>query len=94
MDATNRKIMPVKTFASREVQSHFGAVLDAAKREPVTVTQYGRPVVVMMGVEVAEEAQRALAGRRMSEFLRRLPRVEAAEALSDADINAMVHELR
>lgn len=86
--------MSNKTFASREVQTRFGAVLDTAKREPVTVTQYGRPVVTMMSFELAEEAQRALAGRRMSEFLRRLPRVEAAEALTDEDVNALVHELR
>ncbi len=86
--------MSNKIIASREVQTRFGAVLDTAKREPVTVTQYGRPVVTMMSFEMAEEAQRALAGRRMSEFLRRLPRVEAAEALTDEEVNAMVHELR
>ena len=84
----------MKTFPSREVQTRFGAVLDAAKREPVTVTQYGRPVVVMMSVDAAAEAQRALAGRRMVEFLRKLPSVEAAEALSDESINTLVHELR
>ena len=86
--------MSNKIIASREVQTRFGAVLDTAKREPVTVTQYGRPVVTMMSFEMAEEAQRALAGRRMSEFLRRLPRVEAAEALTDEEVNALVHELR
>lgn len=86
--------MTNKTFASREVQTRFGAVLDTAKREPVTVTQYGRPVVTMMSFEAAEEAQLALAGRRMSEFLRRLPKIKAAEALSDEDVNVLVHELR
>lgn len=86
--------MSNKIYPSREVQTRFGAVLDVAKREPVTVTQYGRPVVTIMNFELAEEAQRVLAGRRMSEFLRRLPRVEAAEALSDEEINALVHELR
>jgi len=86
--------MTPKTVPSREVQNRFGAVLDAAKREPITVTQYGRPVVTMMNVERAAEAERALAGRRMSEFLRRLPTVEAAQALSDEAINDLVHELR
>lgn len=86
--------MTEKTMPSREVQNRFGAVLDLAKREPVTVTQYGRPVVTLMSHERAQEAQRALAGRRMGEFLRALPMVEAAESLSDEDINALVHELR
>jgi len=36
----------MKTFASSDVQSRFGEVLDLAKRGPVAVTQYGRPVVV------------------------------------------------
>lgn len=84
----------MKTLPSREVQTRFGAVLDAAKREPVTVTQYGRPVVTMMSFEVAKEAQLALAGKRMGEFLRKLPLIERAEALSDEAINALVHELR
>jgi prevent-host-death family protein len=86
--------MDMKTLPSREVQTRFGAVLDAAKREPVTVTQYGRPVVVMMSVEEALAGQRALAARRMSDFLRQLERVEAAEQLSDEDIHAMVDALR
>lgn len=86
--------MTVKTMPSREVQNRFGAVLDLAKREPVTVTQYGRPVVTLMSHELAQEAQRALAGRRMGSFLRALPLVPSAEALSDEDINALVHELR
>lgn len=86
--------MTPKTIPSREVQNRFGAVLDTAKREPITVTQYGRPVVTMMSFERAAEAERALAGRRMSEFLRRLPMVEAAQALSDEAINDLVHELR
>ncbi len=87
-------IMDMKTLPSRDVQNRFGAVLDTAKREPVTVTQYGRPVVVMMSVEEALAGQRALAGRRMSEFLRQLERVEAAEKLSDDDIHALVDALR
>ncbi len=86
--------MTDKIIPSREVQNHFGAVLDMAKREPVTVTQYGRPVVTLMSHELAQEARRALAGRRMGEFLRALPLVDAAESLSDADVNTLVHELR
>ncbi|MDO5289171.1 MAG: type II toxin-antitoxin system Phd/YefM family antitoxin [Pseudomonadota bacterium] len=84
----------MKTLPSREVQSHFGAVLDVARREPVTVTRRGRPVVVMMSVEQAQAGQRALAGREMSDFLRRLSQVEAAQSLSDSDIHALVNAHR
>jgi prevent-host-death family protein len=84
----------MQTFSSRDVQTRFGAVMDIAKRDAVTVTQYGRPVVVMMNVEDAQAALRARAGRRLTELLRKLPPTPAAEALTDQDINALVHELR
>ena len=86
--------MTATLVPSREVQNRFGAVLDAAKREPITVTQYGRPVVTMMSAERAAEAERMLAGRRMADFLRQLPVVDTAQTLSDDEINALVHELR
>jgi hypothetical protein len=35
--------MPTKSISSSEGQTRFGFVIDTAKREPVTVTQYGRP---------------------------------------------------
>jgi antitoxin Phd len=94
IDANNLYCMTVKTFPSREVQAHFGAVLDEAKRGSVTVTQYGRPVVVMMGYEEAMSARRALATQRMLSFMESRPNNPAADALTDEDINRLVHELR
>jgi len=55
--------MAMQTFSSREVQTRFGAVMDIAKCDAVAITQYGRPVVVMMNVDDAHEAMRARAGR-------------------------------
>ena len=82
----------MKTFASSDVQSRFGEVLDRAKRGPVTVTQYGRPVVVMMGYDEAIEAMRLLAGQKLVTFLRTLPLNAEAEALDEEDINRLVDE--
>ncbi len=84
----------MKTLPSAEVQNHFGEVLDLAKRDPITVTQYGRPVVTMMRYEDAQVALRLLAGQKMSRFLQALPVNPEAEALSDEQINRLVHELR
>ena len=58
------------------------------------MTQYGRPVVVMMGYEAAQEAMRLLAGQKLVTFLKNLPMNPAAEALEDEDINRLVHEQR
>ena len=84
----------MKTIASSDVQSRFGEVLDLAKRDPVTVTQYGRPVVTMMSYEDAQEALRLKAGQTMMDFLKSIEANPAAAALSDEDVNRIVHELR
>lgn len=84
----------MKRLASSEVQSKFGEVLDIAKRDPVTVTQYGRPVVMMMGYEEGLETLRLKAAQALCEFLNKLPQYPEAEALSEDDINRLVHELR
>ena len=84
----------MQTLTSRDVQTRFGAVLDLAKREPITITQYGRPVIVMMSVEDAKEVQQLRASRRFGELMANLPLSPSAEQLSDADITKLVHELR
>lgn len=45
----------MKTFTALEAKNRFGQVIDAAQREPVTVTRQGRPSVVILS---AEEYQR------------------------------------
>ena len=84
----------MKTIASSLVQSRFGEILDIAKRDPVTVTQYGRPVVTMMSYEDAQEALRLKAGQKMMNLLNSIQANPAAASLSDEDINSLVHELR
>ena len=41
----------MKTIASAEAKSHFGALLDTAQREPVMIEKKGRPVAVIMSCE-------------------------------------------
>jgi prevent-host-death family protein len=84
----------MQTLTSRDVQTRFGAVLDLAKREPITITQYGRPVIVMMSVEDAQEVQQLRASRRFGELMTNMPLNPSAEQLSDADITKLVHKLR
>ncbi|MFU8833162.1 MAG: type II toxin-antitoxin system Phd/YefM family antitoxin [Wenzhouxiangella sp.] len=45
----------MKTFTALEAKNRFGQVIDAAQREPVTITRQGRPSVVILS---AEEYQR------------------------------------
>ncbi len=41
----------MKTVASTEAKSNFGALIDTAQREPVTIEKKGRPVAVVMSHE-------------------------------------------
>ena len=86
--------MQAQTVTSREVQTRFGAVMDMAKREHVTITQHGRPVVALVSVEDAAELRRIRAARELMQFLSRLGPVPEAAALGDADIAALVNTLR
>lgn len=45
----------MKTFTALDAKNRFGQVIDAAQREPVTVTRQGRPSVVILS---ADEYQR------------------------------------
>jgi prevent-host-death family protein len=49
----------MKTMPSTEAKTHFGALLDAAQREPVIIEKKGRPVAVIMS-EIEYEAYEAL----------------------------------
>lgn len=80
----------MKTVPSTEVQSRFGEVLNQAKHGPVTVTRYGRPVVVMMGYEEATEAMRLLATQKLVSFLEKLPLSSEAKALEEVDIKRLM----
>lgn len=42
----------MKTVKSTEIHEHMGEYLDEARREPVTITRYGRPSVVMISPEL------------------------------------------
>ena len=45
------------TMTSVEAQNHFGALLDSAQREPVTITRRGRTVAYLRGTAVRVEEQ-------------------------------------
>jgi len=38
-----------------EAKTNFGALLDSAQREPITISKKGRPVAVMMSMQDYEE---------------------------------------
>lgn len=45
------------TLTSAEAQNRFGQLIDAAQREPITVTRRGRPVLMLLAVQDYEALQ-------------------------------------
>jgi prevent-host-death family protein len=41
----------MKSVAAKQAKDEFGALLDTAQREPVTIKKKGRPVAVVMSME-------------------------------------------
>ena len=89
------------TLTSTEAQNRFGEMLDAAQREPVTITRRGRPLAFIISPEelkklFASQTERDNAVAAYEAYLQRVRQKPnpAADALTDEDINRLVHELR
>jgi len=46
------------TIPANDAKTNFGALLDKAQREPVTISKNGRPVAVVMSAAAFQEHQR------------------------------------
>ena len=89
------------TVTSVEAQNRFGQLLDMARREPVTVTRHGRPAAFIVSPQDMEElldvrARRSKAVQALEAWGAQAGGIATpvAEALSEDEINRLVHELR
>ena len=89
------------TVTSVEAQKRFGQLLDMARREPVTVTRHGRPAAFIVSPQDMEalldaRARRSKAVQALETWSTRAKTLArpAAEALSEDEVNRLVHELR
>ena len=69
----------MNTMSANAAKSHFGELLDVARREPVTIEKHGRPVVVVLSTEEYEELEAIRLSRLRSEV------DEGLDALSRED---------
>ena len=86
----------MKTIASTEVQTRFGSIANIVKtEEPVAVTQYGTPTLMILPYALATEALRDHNARKLVAFMDAMPSAHAdAPELTPEQINNLVHELR
>jgi antitoxin (DNA-binding transcriptional repressor) of toxin-antitoxin stability system len=91
------RIMIVVTAV--EAQNRFGDLIDQAQREPIEITRRGRPVAYVV-CEHAHKALQDVNTRRekamswYANYRRTTVTSPEAAALTDADIDQLVHELR
>lgn len=86
----------MKTLSSVEVQNRFGSIANIVKGgEPVAVTQYGTPTMMILPYAMAAEALRDYNARKLVQFMDALPPASAdVQNLTSDQINDLVHELR
>ena len=89
------------TVTSVEAQSHFGELIDRSQREPIEVTRRGRVVAYVISshdmLDLADvRKRREEAARWYADYRRQVAALPPSDApaLSDADVDALVHELR
>jgi antitoxin Phd len=89
------------TVTSVEAQSRFGELIDRSQREPVEVTRRGRVVAYVISAHDMSELadirkRREEAPRWYARYRQQVVAQPAADApaLTDADVDALVHELR
>jgi prevent-host-death family protein len=90
------------TVTSVEAQNHFGELMDRAQREPVEVTRRGRTVAyVVSGPDMQElislRQRREEAARWYARYRRTVMEQTPGggpAALTEGDVNALVHALR
>ena len=84
---------------SAEAQNRFGQLLDTAQREPVAITRHGRPTAFIVSPREMEELldarrKRSEAVLELEAWSARVRKTPAAAALTDEEVNRLVHEGR
>jgi prevent-host-death family protein len=89
------------TKTSAEAQNQFGQLLDTVQREPVAITRHGRPAAFMVSPQdwddlktVQQKRSKAIKDLEAWRKKARKSMTPAAAALTDEEVNRMVHELR
>ncbi len=88
--------MTMKTLSSVEVQNRFGSIANIVKSgEPVAVTQYGTPTMMILPYSLATDALRDYNARKLVQLMDAMPSANAdAPNLTLDQLNKLVHELR
>ncbi len=79
----------MRTVSAIDAKNRFGQLLEAAQREPVTVTKQGRPAAVVLSVEDYER-MRGAANARLLDSVRRMQEEAAAAGLTEEALDELL----
>ena len=79
----------MKIVTALEAKTRFGEVLEAAQRQPISVTHNGRPSVVIMSADSFARRQR-LARDRLQMAIKRSGANAAAQGISEEALNQLL----
>ncbi len=83
----------MRTVSAIDAKNRFGQLLEAAQREPVTVTKQGRPAAVVLSVEDYER-MRGAANARLLASVRRMQDEAANAGLTEEVLDELLKDER
>ncbi len=82
----------MKTMPAAEAKTNFGALLDSAQREPVTISKKGRPVAVLMSIQEFKEHETMKLERLRTEIKIGLNQIKRGEIFDGDEVFAEIEE--
>jgi len=79
----------MKSVTALEAKNRFGEVLEAAQRQPVSITRNGRPSVVMISAESYARRQR-MARERLRQAMQRAGEHATAQGMNDDELDRLL----
>lgn len=79
----------MKRITALEAKTRFGEVLDAAQRQPVSITRNGRPSVVVISAESYARRQK-MATERMREAMQPAGDFAAARGMNEETLDQLL----
>ena len=84
----------MKSITASEAKTHFGALLDSAQREPVTVSKQGRPVAVLMSIQDYEEMKLTRLRTHLAEGEAQIKRGESTIISDEQELHEFFEDIK
>ena len=81
----------MKSVTALEAKNRFGEVLEAAQRQPVSITRNGRPSVVVISAESYARRQR-MARERLRLAMRQAGEYATAQGMSEEVLDQLLSD--